>query len=259
MKINALTTNFTGSERRTQKSYSTKSRCNHNHYDYNYTHQLTQDEINLKRKARAAERKKQEKTKNQVIGASKLALGMALIKLATQVFSPDPLPMLDGHGNNLEEAANFMDAPVKIVEMVNDADRYAVLDQYIIPQEYNGFDTAIEECKEELKDEDLSTKKRIKLEAKLEDLEERKAKLEEMGEVWIDPKTDEAYIVLNDSYSAEDVKDVLGIKKDGEFRDDTSFRWNVGGPDGRGFRDYSDSSLCGIVDCDADVLNPRQQ
>lgn len=258
MKINALTTNFTGNERHTQKSYSTKSRCNHNHYDYNYTHQLTQDEIILNRKARAAKRKKQEKTKNQVVGASKLALGMAAFQII-RMLTANNIPMLDGHGNNLEEAAEYMDAPVKIVEMVNNADKDDVLEQYIIPQEYNGFDTAIEECKEELKDEDLSTKKRIKLEAKLEDLEERKAKLEEMGEVWIDPKTDEAYIVLNDSYSAEDVKDVLGIKKDGEFRDDTNFRWNVGGPDGRGFRDYSDSSLYGIVDCDADVLNPRQQ
>ncbi len=257
MKINALTTNFTGSERRAnnRKSYTTKTRCNHGD---SFERQLTQDEINAKRKAAAAQRKKQEKTRNQIAGASKLALGMAALQII-RILTANNVPMLDGHGNNLEEAAEYMDVPVKIVEMANDADRYAVLDKYIIPQKYNGFDVAIEECKEELADEDLSTKKRIKLEAKLEDLEERKAELEEMGEVYIDPKTGEAYIMLNGSYEAEDVKDVLGIKKDGEFRDDTNFRWNVGGPDGRGFRDYSDSNLSGIVDCDADVLNPRHK
>ena len=258
MKINALTTNFMGSQKRTdndKRSYATRPKC---HHADTFERQLTQDEINAKRKAAAIKRRKQEKTRNQVAGASKLALGMAAFQII-RMLTANNIPMLDGHGNNLEEAAEYMDAPVKIVEMVNNADKDDVLDQYIIPQEYNGFDTAIEECKEELKDEDLSTQKRIKLEAKLEDLEERKAELEEMGEVWIDPKTGVAYIMLNDSYNAEDVKDVLGIKKDGEFRDDTGYHWNIGGPDGRGFKDYSDSSLYGIVDCDADVLNPRQQ
>ncbi len=257
MKINALTTNFMGNERRTSnhKRCATRTHCTHAD---TFERQLTQDEINAKRKAAAQKRNKQAKTKNQVIGASKLAGAMAAFQIIRMLTASD-VPMLDGHGNNLEEAAQYMDVPVKVVEMVNDADRYAVLDQYIVPQEYNGFDVAIEECKEKLADEDLSSKQRVKIEAKLEDLEERKAELAEMGEVYIDPKTDEAFIVLNDSYKAEDVKGVLGIKKDGEFRDDTGFHWNTGGPDGRGFRDYSGSYLSGIVDCDADSLNPKHE
>lgn len=256
MKINALTTNFMGTKN-TRNNKTNRPRVQYAQYD-TYTRQLTPEEIAERKKQVAIARKKQAKTRNQIIGASKMAATLAALQVI-KMLTFDPTPTLDSHGNTLKEAAEYMDVPVKIVEIVNNAEEDDVLDEYIIPEKYNGIDNAIKEYEEELSNEKLSSEKREKIEAKLEDLEERKEDLDEMGEVYIDPKTGMAYIQLNGSYDAEEVKDVLGIKKDGEFRDDASYSWEYDTKIDRHYKDYTDAHLSGIVDCRAKTLNPKHE
>lgn len=258
MEINASSTNFKGNMHTPFKwTYQGK----YKDYVNSYSNHMTLEEISNKKKDIFEHRNKQEKRKNQIVGASKLAGIMAAIQLI-KMLTASNIPTLDGHGNNLKEAAEYMDAPVEIVEIVNNADEEDILDKYIVPQKYNGLDVAIEKCEKGLEDENITSKEKNELKKVLKNLEDRRDKLEEMGEVYIDPKTDVAYISLNDSYKAEEVKEVLGITKEGEFKDDTTFTWgtNKSGPEaGKGYMDYSNSNLSGIVDCDVDAIHPAQK
>ena len=85
-----------------------------------------------------------------------------------------------------------------------------------------------------------------KYQKELDSLEEKKVKQDELVVVYRNSE-DELFIIPN-SYgvSCEDLKEAFGIK-DGVIlkynREELGYTWGVGGPEGRGYRDYTGASV----------------
>lgn len=276
MKINALTTNFTSNVRRNSNCSKRNPYCQHKRQNdgmplkadaFQRRRPISDEEIAYRNKIKqeaAAKKEKTEARKNKAIGAGSASAVLLAAYLISSIIngSQPSYETINGHGNSVEEIADYLNMPTKIVEMVNKADSDDILDKYIIPEEYNGFDVALDKLNKKLVDQD-DPKKIAVIEEKIEEITLRKKALDKMGTVYIDPKTETAHIFLNGTQKAEDVKTVLGITKSGQFRDDVDesygngtrgYTWYVNDATNESQKDYSNSTITGHADFDADLM-----
>ena len=145
-----------------------------------------------------------------------------------------------------EQIAQTSKMPLDILLWANDAkDASEVPEKVIIPSIYDATAKKRAEICDKLFSEKTSDEDKAKLEEELEELKERKAKQDELATVYVSDNK-KVLIIPNDYVSCEELKEAFGIK-DGVIlkynREELGYTWGVGGPEGRGYRDYTGASV----------------
>lgn len=141
-----------------------------------------------------------------------------------------------------EQLSQSTGIPLDVILWANKAkDAQAVPKKAIIPNAYD----VTKEKREELEEKIASGKASDKDKEKLEKLNARKALQDELATVYVNDDG-KALIIPNDYVSCEKLKEAFGIK-DGVIlkynREELGYTWGVGGPEGRGYRDYTGASV----------------
>ena len=141
-----------------------------------------------------------------------------------------------------EQLSESTGIPLDVILWANEAkDAQAIPKKAIIP---NAYDVTKEE-RAELEEKIASGKGSGKDIEKLEKLNTRKEKQDELATVYVNDNG-KVLIIPNDYVSCEELKEAFGIK-DGVIlkynREELGYTWGVGGPEGRGYRDYTGASV----------------
>ena len=163
-------------------------------------------------------------------------------KAQVEDFLEAPYGVVINAQQSYEQLAETTGIPVDVILWANEAkDAQAVPKKAIIPNAYD----ATKEERAELEEKVTSGEASGKDLEKLEKLNARKEKQDELATVYVNDNG-KVLIIPNDYVSCEELKEAFGIK-DGVIKkynkDKLSYTWGVGGPEGRGYKDYTGASV----------------
>ena len=163
-------------------------------------------------------------------------------KAQVEDFLEAPYGVVINAQQSYEQLAETTGIPVDVILWANEAkDAQAVPKKAIIPNAYD----ATKEERAELEEKVASGEASGKDLEKLEKLNVRKEKQDELATVYVNDNG-KVLIIPNGYVSCEDLKDAFGIK-DGVIlkynREELGYTWGVGGPDGRGYKDYTGANV----------------
>ncbi len=156
----------------------------------------------------------------------------------------------DALGHTVSEVASWSGINEKAILLANDiSSADEVVDDIVLPVEYDVFHEEIESIKSKLDNPDLSDEKRDELTERLALLCDKQEAAYELGETYIDEDGKFVYIIPNEYTSTETIKEIYGIK-DGVLKEynNLSYQWGINTEVDvhQGYKDYTGSKTSGV-------------